>query len=155
MKRLIAILFFLACPALAQETDTRDVDWEQLRAQAASLRERAELMRAAADETRATTERACQGKLLVAGCMEDAHTTHQEAGRSARRIELEAIEIDKRLRRHDYEAKLQKRAEKNRENAIKAAERAEKIRQDEEERRIKNEERAAKAAERREKAQRE
>jgi len=152
MKRLIAILFFLACPALAQETDTREVDWEQLRVQAASLRDRAERIRTAADENRATSERACQDKLLVAGCMEDARTTHQEAERNARRIELEAIEIDKRLRRHDYEAKLQQRAEKNRENAIKAAERAEKFRQDEEERRIKNEKRAAKAAERREKA---
>jgi hypothetical protein len=155
MKRLIVILGFMAWPAWAQESDAQDIDWEQLRSQATSLRERAVQMRTVADQTRATTERACQDKLLVAGCMEDASQTYQEAERSARSVELEAINIEKRLRRHDYEARLQKRAEKSRDKEIRAAERAEQIRQDEEARHIKNEERAAKAVQRQEKARRE
>lgn len=155
MRRLSVIIGFLVLPALAQPIASGEADWEQLRAQAAELRERVKQMRTTADQTQLATEHACREKLLMSGCMEDAQKTRQEAERSARRVELDAIEIEKRLRKYDYEVRLQKRAEKERDNASKAAERAEKIRAQEEDRRIKTEERAAKAAQRQEKARRE
>jgi hypothetical protein len=155
MKQLIAILGFLALPAMAQEAAMPDVDWEQLRAQATELRSRAKLMRTQADKTQADAERYCQGKLLVAGCIVDARHARREAERAIRRVELEAVEIDRRLRVHEHELKLERRAEKDRQREIKAAERAEEIRRDDEKRRLKNEKRAAEEERRRLKAQRE
>ncbi|MEW6512370.1 MAG: hypothetical protein AB1443_00050 [Pseudomonadota bacterium] len=153
MKQLIAILGLLVFPAIAQETATADADWELLRAQSTELRSRAKLMRTQADKTQADAEKYCQGKLLVAGCLEDARKARQEAERAIRRVELEAVGIDRRLRIHEHELKLEKRAEKDRAREIKAAERAEEIRAEDEKRRLKNEKRAADEERRRQKAQ--
>lgn len=158
MKQLITLLGFLALSVgapLAQETTRPDVDWEQLRAQATELRSRAKLMRTQADKTQADAERYCQGKLLVAGCIEDARHARQDAEKAIRRVELEAVEIDRRLRIHEHELKLERRAEQDREREIKAAERAEEIRREDEKRRLKNEKRAAEEERRRQKSQRE
>lgn len=113
MKRIILLLAVLALPAIAQENGNPPVaDWEQLRVQAAELRNRAKLMRTQADKTHADAELYCRDKLLVAGCLDDARKARQEAERAIRRIELEAANIDQRLRHHDYEVKLERRREK-------------------------------------------
>jgi len=155
MKHFLAILGLLALPALAQQGggNPPDTDWEQLRTQATELRNRAKLMRTQADKTHADAEKYCQGKLLFAGCIADAKKARQEAERAIQRVELEAVGIDRRIRVHDYGLKLERRAEKDREREIKAAERAEAIRQDDEKRRLKNEKRAADEERRRQKAQ--
>lgn len=155
MKQLIAILGFLALPAMAQEITKPAVDWDHLRAQATELRSRAKLMRTQADKTHADAEQYCHGKLLVAGCLEDARKARQEAERAIKRVELEAVEIDRRLRVHEHELKLERRAEKDRERDIKAAERAEEIRREDEKRRLKNEKRAAEEERRRQQSRQE
>lgn len=155
MKHFLAILGLLALSALAQQDggDPPATDWEQLRAQSTELRGRAKLMRTQADKTHADAEAYCRDKLLFAGCIADAKKARQEAEGAIRRVELEAVNIDRRIRAHEYEIKLEQRAEKDREREIKAAERAEAIRQDDEKRRLKNEKRAADEARRRQKAQ--
>lgn len=159
MKHFLAILGMLALPAkspMAQDGTTPPAtDGAQLRAQAAELRGRARLMRTQADQTHADAEGYCQGKLLVSSCLDDARKARQEAERAIRRVELEAVEIDRRLRVQEYEAKLRRRAEQDREREIQAAARAEEIRREDEQRRLKNEKRAAEEERRRQKAQRE
>jgi hypothetical protein len=157
MKHFFAILGLLALPALAQPDhgNPPTTDWEQLRAQATELRSRAKLMRTQADKTHADAEQYCRGKLLVAGCLDDARKARQDAEHAIRRVELEAVGIDRRVRIHEHELKLEQRAEKDRERDIKAAERAEEIRREDEKRRLKNEKRAAEEERRRQKAQRE
>jgi len=155
MKPLIAILGLLALPAFTQEAAKPDVDWELLRAQASELRGRAKLMRTQADKTHADAEKLCQEKLLVAGCLDDARKARQEAERAIRRVELEAVELDRRVRVHAHEVKLDQQAEKDRARDIKAAERAEAMRAEDEKRRLKNEKRAAEEDRRRQKATRE
>lgn len=156
MKHFLAILGLLALPAMspmAQDgTPPPATDGAQLRAQAAELRGRARLMRTQADQTHADAEKYCREKLLVASCLDDARKARQEAERAIRRVELEAVEIDRRLRVHEYEAKLRRRAEQDREREIKTAERAEEIRREDEQRRLKNEKRAAEEERRKQKA---
>jgi hypothetical protein len=159
MKHFIGLLAVLALPALAQVAQdagsTPAVDWEQMRAQATELRSRAKLMRSQADRTHADAEKLCGEKLLMASCLVDAKKARQEAERAIQRVELEAVDIDRRIRIHDHEVKLQCRAEKDREQEIKAAERAEEIRQQDEKRRLKNAKRVAEEEQRRQKAPRE
>lgn len=112
MKRIIAILGLLAFSAIAQEAGQAETDWEHLRAQATELRNRAKLMRTQADKTHADAALYCRDRLLVAGCLEDARKARQEAERAIRRLELEAANIDRRLRYHDYEVKQERRQQK-------------------------------------------
>lgn len=157
MKHFLAILGMLALPAMssmAQDGATPPTaDGERLRAQAAELRSRAKLMRTQADQTHADAEKYCREKLLVASCLDDARKARQEAERAIRRVELEAVDIDRRLRVQAYEAKLRRRAEQDREREIQAAARAEEIRREDEQRRLKNEKRAAEEERRRQKTQ--
>lgn len=153
MKQLIAILGFLAFTAIAQEAARPDADLDQLRTQAAELRGRAKLMRTQADQTHADADKLCREKFLMSSCLDDARKARQEAERAIRRVELEAVDIDRRLRVHEHEAKLRRRAEQDREREIKATERAEEIRREDEQRRLKNEKRAAEEERRRQKAQ--
>lgn len=147
------MLVLPAMSAMAQDGTTPPAtDREQLRAQAAELRIRAQLMRTQADQTHADAEKYCREKLLVASCLDDARKARQEAERAIRRVELEAVDIDRRLRAHEYEAKLRRRAEQDREREIKAAERAEEIRREDEKRLLKSEKRAAEEERRRQKA---
>lgn len=156
MKHFLAILGMLALPAMSamarDGTTPPATDREQLRAQAAELRSRAQLMRTQADQTHADAEKYCREKLLVASCLDDARKARQEGERAIRRVELEAVDIDRRLRAHEYEAKLRRRAEQDREREIQAAARAEEIRREDEKRRLKSEKRAAEEERRRQKA---
>ena len=155
MKQLITILGLLALPTLAQEIAAPDADWEQLRVQAAELRGQAKLQRTRADQMRAEAEKLCRGKLFVSGCMVDARKSRNEAEQAIRQGETEAVEIEQRVRAHDYEVKLRQRAEKEQKREMKAAERAEEIRGKDEKRRLKNEKRVAKEERRRQTAQQE
>lgn len=153
MKYLIALLCVLALPALAQETAPPPAaDWEQLRAQAIDLRQRAKSMRTQADKTRDETEAGCRGRLLLAGCLADAKQARQEAERAIRRTELEALGIERRIQAHDREIKLERRAAQAREQEIDAARRAEEIRKKDEKRQQRLEKRQAEEERRRQKA---
>lgn len=153
MKHFIALLCVLALPALAQEAATPPAtDWEQLRAQAAELRQRAKSMRTQADKTRDDTEAGCQGRLLLAGCLADAKVARQEAERAIRRTELEALGIERRIKVHDHEVRLERRAAQDREQEIDAARRAEEIRIKDEKHRLRLEKRQAEEERRRQKA---
>lgn len=139
----------------AEEAVASAEEREQLHAQAVELRNRAKLMRTQADKTRVDAEALCRDKLLVASCMDDARKARQEAERAIQRIDLEAVEHERRLRYQTHAAKLEQRAARDREQATTAAERAEEIRQEDERRRLKNEKRRAEEERRRQKAQRE
>lgn len=152
MKHFIALLCALALPALAQEAPAPPAeDWELLRAQAVDLRQRAKSMRTQADKTRVESEAFCRDKFLMAGCLEDARKARQEAEGALRRVELEALGIERRIKAHDREVRLERRAAKDREQEIDAARRAEDIRQRDEKRRQKVEKRQAEEEQRRQK----
>jgi hypothetical protein len=116
MKHFIALLCVLvplALPALAQDVAAPPVeDWGQLRAQAADLRSRAKLMRTQADKTRVESETFCHEKFLMASCLADAKQARQEAERAIRRVELEALGIERRIKVHEHELKLERRRQK-------------------------------------------
>lgn len=116
MKHFIALLCVLvplALPVRAQDVATPPAeDWVQLRAQATDLRSRAKLMRTQADKTRVESEAFCREKFLMASCLEDAKKARQEAERATQRVELEALGIERRIRVHEHELKLERRAEK-------------------------------------------
>jgi len=116
MKTIFALFWcVLALPALAQDAAPPAAeDWEQLRAQAADLRQRAKRMRFQADKTHADAEVLCREKFLMAGCLEDARKARQEAERAVRRVDLEALGIERRIKVHEHELKLERRAEKER-----------------------------------------
>lgn len=158
MKHFIVFLAILALPAIAQDVVSAPSpveDWEQLRVQATELRSRAKQMRIQADKTRVDAETFCREKILVASCLDDAKKGRQEAERAIQRMELEALGMERRVRVHDHEVKLERRAERNRGQEIKAAERAEEIRQKDERRRLKQERQQAEEERRLQKARRE
>ncbi len=117
MKHFIALLCVLvplALPVRAQDVATTmpAEDWAQLRAQAADLRSRAKLMRMQADKTRVESEAFCREKFLMASCLEDSRKARHEAERATHRVELEAIGIERRIRIHEHELKLERRQQK-------------------------------------------
>jgi hypothetical protein len=135
MRRLVAILALLALPALAQEPE----DWDALRAQAKELRSQAKALRAQGKQTEIEATAQCRHKVFMSGCNEDARKQYQETERTARGIDLEAFDIEQRIRHHDHEVKLERRAEKDRKKAADAQRRAEEIRDKDAQRRSKEE----------------
>jgi hypothetical protein len=112
---LLCVLVSLAPPARAQDVAAPPVeDWGQLRAQAADLRSQAKQLRTQADNTRVESEAFCREKFFMASCLADAKQARQEAERAIRRVELEALGIERRIKVHERESKLERRAEKER-----------------------------------------
>lgn len=110
----------LAWPASAQEPAT---DWAAERLRAAELRMQARTLRAEAKKTFDAAHRACWDKILVSSCQEEAKHVQVEVERETRRIDLTALEIERRIAAHDREEKLARRAEKLKERDEKAAKR--------------------------------
>lgn len=152
---LLALVMGVPVARAAEETATSAAEPEHLRVQANELRSRAKWMRTQADKTQADAEMLCRDKLLMASCLDDARKARQEAERAILRVEREAAELERRHRYQARAAKLAQRVEKDHEQAVKAAERAQEIRREDEQRRLKNQKRLADEERRRQKAGRE
>ena len=155
-KYVIWLLGFWLQSALSQEMPPPDTpavtDLGLLRAEATDLRQRAKHMRLQADKTKLDADTLCRQKFLMSACLEEARQAHQEAGRAARRIDLQAIEIEQHLRRIDHEKKTRQNAERETEQAAQAARRAEDLRRKDEKRAGEREKREAREERRRQKA---
>jgi cell division septum initiation protein DivIVA len=113
MKRLIACLCFLALPVLAdtppQEPQTVE-DWERLERQAEEMRAQAKQLRTDARKTHDETHQACWKKFLVSSCQDEARQALRAAEREARRLDVEAGRIERRVLAHAREERMAKRA---------------------------------------------
>ena len=160
MKPPLAFLALLAIwPAWAQDPTAPAApppgeDWAALRAQAGELHARASALRKAGDETQAAADLACREKIFVSACVDDARKARQETERAAQDIDQQAVAIEKRLRYHEHDLKLQRRADKEAAQQAEAAQRAEAIRQQDEQRRLRLERKQAEEARRKERAAR-
>ena len=125
----------LAGGAMAQETAPGGApgaaaaeDWEQLRAQARELRQKAKQMRGDAQALHDATAKACWEKFLVSGCQQDAKVELRKAEREARQVDLEALAVEKRVAAHERELQRAKKLERQRQREAKAARKAEQMR---------------------------
>lgn len=143
MKYLLLLLAVLALPVSAQEAAPAPEDWESLRAQAREMRARAKEIRSEAERTFQAADAACLEKIFVSGCREDALQAKHASEREAKRIDIEAGRIERRVAAHDRELRLAKKAERLRERDARAAERAEQIRIEDEARRLRMEQKQA------------
>jgi hypothetical protein len=129
MRTLLLLSIFCTGLACAQGAPSSADDKEQLRARAKSLHEQADAQRSEAETTFAAETRACWEKFLVTRCQDEAKTTKQDKLAVARRIEQEAREIDRDLRKREFAEREAKRAAEAPQRAADAAAQAEKNRQ--------------------------
>jgi hypothetical protein len=127
MKRLLFWLYLLAVPAWAQPVDT---DWPALRVQATEMRATAHRMRSDAAQAFTVAERDCWQKVLVSGCQKDAREVQRNIEKEARRIDLEALAMERRIAAHEREERRAQKAARLQERDQHAAGRAEQIRLD-------------------------
>jgi colicin import membrane protein len=88
-----------------------DAERTRLRDRAADLKEQARAIMEKADAQRAAADRTCWERTFVSSCIEDADATHRQSVATARKLELEAREIERDMRTRAAEAR---RAEKQR-----------------------------------------
>lgn len=103
-------------------------DWGALRTQAEEMRAKAQQMRKEAEAANAAAQKTCWEKFLVSSCLEDARQALRAAGREAKRLEVEAGQISRRIKAHEREVRQQKRIEEAPQRAEESARRAEQIR---------------------------
>lgn len=117
-----------AAPGVAPGAAAAAEDWEQLRAQARELRQKAKQMRGDAQALHDATAKACWEKFLVSGCQQDAKVELRKAEREARQVDLEALAVEKRVAAHERELQRAKKLERQRQREAKAARKAEQLR---------------------------
>ncbi len=147
MKRLLWVVCWcwagLVWAAESVEADKAD-DWDVLRTQAKELRTQAKEMKAKAQREFEVSHKACWEKFLVSSCQDDARQVQREANKEANRTDMEALAIERRIAAHDREVKLMKKAQRLQERDLKAAERAEQIRIEDEANRLRLEQKQKK-----------
>jgi hypothetical protein len=142
MKHLTISLWVcaaLAGGAMAQEAapgppPAAAEDWEQLRAQARELRQKAKQMRGDAQAVHDATAKACWEKFLVSGCQQDAKVELRKVERAAQQVDLEALAFEKRVAAHERELQRAKKLERQQQRDAKAARKAEQLRLEDEKR---------------------
>jgi colicin import membrane protein len=99
----------------ARQAATADASSEaertRLRDRAADLKEQARAIMKKADAERAGADRICWERTFVSSCIEEADAAHRQSVATARKLELEAREIERDMRTRAAEAR---RAEKQR-----------------------------------------
>lgn len=83
----------------------------RLRDRATDLKKQARTIMEKADAARAAADRICWERTLVSSCIEEADASHRQSVATARKLELEAREIERDMRTRAAEAR---RAEKQR-----------------------------------------
>jgi hypothetical protein len=113
-------LLILALPLQAEETPVTPAadpqtpaEWNALREQGQQMQAQAGRLRTEAQAAHATAERTCWKKFLVSDCLEDARQAQRDAEREARRLEVEAGRIERRITEHERRERIaRKQAEK-------------------------------------------
>jgi len=103
-------------------------DWDALRTQVEEMRAKAKQMRKEAEAENAAAQKTCWEKFLVSSCLEDSRQSMRATQREAKRIEVEASQISRRIKAHEREVKQQKRIDAAPQRAAESARRAEQIR---------------------------
>jgi hypothetical protein len=149
MKQVMKVLWILGmwaglaaspCTVLAQEAaDTTAAaaapaaeDWDALRTQAEEMRVKAKQMRKEAEAANAAAQKICWEKFLVSSCLEDARQSMRATEREAKRLEVEAGQISRRIKAHEREVRQQRRIDEAPQRAAESVRRAEQIRLKEE-----------------------
>lgn len=133
--------------ARAEEALSAD-ELAQLKTQARSLRQQAKQMRADAKKELLAAQQECWKRTLVSGCQADAKDVQRRVEREAQKVDLDALQIERRIdawKRADRQAK---KAEKERKEQEKAVKRAAQIKQEGEDRQRKLEKDEAKERQR-------
>ncbi len=97
--RLMILATLLAAPLLHAQQDEID---------SRALRERAQALRAAAEQAFITTSAACYDKFFVNACLDNARQTRTEAVVEARKLEAKANRIARAKRIKAMEERLRK-----------------------------------------------
>jgi colicin import membrane protein len=148
MKRLLWVVCWcwagLVWATESVETNKAD-DWDALRTQAQELRTQAKELKAKAQREFEVTHKTCWEKFLVSSCQEDAKQAQRDTNKEANRIDMEGLAIERRVAAHDREVKLAKKAQRLQERDLKAADRAEQIRIEDEANRLRLEQKQKKS----------
>ena len=129
MRTLLLLSIFCVGVACAQDAPAPADDKEQLHARAKSLHEQADAQRSETEAAFAAETKACWEKFLVTHCQEEAKQTKQEKLSAVRKIEQEAREIDRDLRKREFAEREAKRIAEAPQRAADAAAQAGKNRQ--------------------------
>jgi len=103
----------------------------------AALRTKADIMRQEAEAEFTAASKACWDKFLVSSCQEDAKKTKKDKLEAMRRIEAEAREIDRKLRKRlhaEHEAEMATEGPRREAEAAAQAEKNRRAQQESEER---------------------
>lgn len=106
----------------------------QLRQHAAELRQQAHELQLKADETRAAAEHECWKRTLVSACMEDADEEKRQTMKQARKLEIEAGDIERNVRKRVAEARRAEKVRSAEERRLKGIEISVKTRERDEQR---------------------
>lgn len=109
MKRFLPWLCLLAWPAWAQEATE---DWDALREQARRMQAQAVRLRTESQQAHEKAERDCWKKFLVSDCQNDAKEALRAARREARRLEVEAGRIERRITEHERRERVARKQAK-------------------------------------------
>ncbi|MDX9994793.1 MAG: hypothetical protein RBS28_05660 [Rhodocyclaceae bacterium] len=110
MKRFLPWLCLLALPAWAQEATE---DWDALREQARQMQAQASGLRTKSQQAHEKAERDCWKKFLVSDCQNDAKEALRAARQEAKRLEVEAGRIERRITEHERRERVaRKQAER-------------------------------------------
>jgi len=105
----LAVMAVMAVVAVQAPAQT-EADWEPLRVQAREMRQQSKQMLAAAKQRQEAEHKACWEKFLVSSCQEDAYRTMKEAEREAKRLDVEAGRIERRITQHEREERIARKA---------------------------------------------
>lgn len=109
MKRFLPWLCLLAWPAWAQEATE---DWDALREQARQMQAQAARLRTESQQAHEKAERDCWKKFLVSDCQNDAKEALRAARQEARRLEVEAGRIERRITEHERRERVARKQAK-------------------------------------------
>ena len=122
-----------AATALAQDAVPSAAERQALREKSQALRAKADEMRNAAEQTALAESKACWKKFLVTACQDEAKLKKQRTLAEARAIDKEGRDIERALRRVEFEEREKQRIEEAPQRAADAAAQAEKNRLEQQE----------------------
>jgi len=134
MKHAAWIFLFFAAPLFAQDQQfIGEEEKNELLGKARAMRDEASAIRDKANREYAASEKACWQKFLVTSCLDEARRAQRQDVERARKIEHEARDIERDVKKRDVATREAKRIEEAPRRQAEAAERAEKNRQAQEE----------------------
>ena len=131
--QILILAAVLGISGMAGAQDATPVDWTQVRDEAKALRQQAKQMRAEAKTQLKAAELACwKDTVLVSGCQANARDVQRGVERQAKKIDLDALTLERRLEAQKRDERRAEKAERARKEAVQAEKRAAQIRLDDE-----------------------